>query len=377
MKLFVKLLLIVVLVLSFAIASVGAQEGGENPFADMTWDEIVAQAQEEGEVAWFQWYLQPRFREFVAAFEEEYGITVTVAEGSLDANMSKLIAESERETGDIDVLSSGFDRVQNIDIPSLFIPLDSIPGMDMLTTSFAGVDTMGYGLAWWGNQSGLAYRVDRLAEDELPQTFEELAAWMEAHPEEFAIGDPNGGGSGPAFLQAVIRQFGGDNEYTEEEVVEEKMADWEAAWEWLASQRGNFVISGGNADSLTRLNDGEFSMAPAWEDHLAGLQRQGEISEDVAFYIPEFGMNGGANVVLIPANAKNKAAAFVFVAWLTSAETQSALNQTFGSAPMHPEADDEFALVPNAQRAFQTTWFNPAYGNVVNQTFIERIMMGQ
>ena len=37
----------------------------------MSWDQIVAQAKKEGQVNWFQWYFQDRFREQVKAFETE------------------------------------------------------------------------------------------------------------------------------------------------------------------------------------------------------------------------------------------------------------------------------------------------------------------
>ncbi len=375
MKLF-KSLVILVSVVLLSVSFVAGQDA-EMDLSEMAWEDVVAQAQEEGELFWFQWYFQPRFREFVVTFEEEYGIEVTVVDGPLDGNMQKLLAESGREMGDMDVLSTGFDQLANLDLEELFVSLETLPDFEKLTTELAGVDGEGYAVAWWGNQTGFAYRPERIAEDELPQTFEELTAFMEANPQEFGIGDPNGGGSGPSFLQAMIREFGGDLEYKGEEVDEELTADWELAWEWLEGQSDNFVITGGNADSLTRINDGEFTMVAAWEDHLAGLQKEGEISEDIAFYIPEFGMNGGGNAVTIPANAPNKAAAMLFIHWLTSPETQSELNVQFGSSPQHPEASDEFALVPNAQREFRTVWMDQPYGELINQTFIDRIMMGQ
>ena len=38
----------------------------------MSWDDIVAQAKEEGEVTWYVWYLRDDFRRAVKTFEEEY-----------------------------------------------------------------------------------------------------------------------------------------------------------------------------------------------------------------------------------------------------------------------------------------------------------------
>lgn len=344
---------------------------------DMSWDEIVTQAKVEGEINWFQWYLQDGFRDAIKTFEEEYGIKVNVADGALDANMNKLIAESGRTTGDIDVLSTTFGQMSKLDIPEMFIPLTQVEDYDKLITVFEGVDTMGHGIAWWGNQTGIAYDPNRVTQEELPQSFEELTAWMEANPKQFAINDPNGGGAGTAFVVATVRNLAGDPGYFDAELDETKTADWDKAWEWFEAQADNYEITASNADSLTRLNDGEFKMVPAWEDHLAGLQKQGAISSEIAYYIPEFGMNGGANSITIPANAKNKAAALVFVNWLTSAETQSQLNATFGSSPKHPDASDEFALVSNDQRAYSTLWPTAPYSDLIKQIFIDRIIMNR
>jgi ABC-type uncharacterized transport system YnjBCD substrate-binding protein len=76
------------------------------------------------------------------------------------------------------------------------------------------------------------------------------------------------------------------------------------------------------------------------------------VDERIAFYIPEFGMNGGGNYNVVPANAPHPAAALVFMNWVSSAEVQTRFNEVFGAAPMHPEADDSNALVPNEMRQF-------------------------
>jgi putative spermidine/putrescine transport system substrate-binding protein len=72
-------------------------------------------------------------------------------------------------------------------------------------------------------------------------------------------------------------------------------------------------------------------------------------------------MNGGGNAVAIPANAENKAAAIVFIHWLTSAQTQTKFNTDFGSAPVNANADDSSALVPNWQRVNQRDWMNDGF----------------
>jgi putative spermidine/putrescine transport system substrate-binding protein len=116
-------------------------------------------------------------------------------------------------------------------------------------------------------------------------------------------------------------------------------------------------------------------MVAAWEDHLYGLQVKGEIDKRIKYYIPEFGMNGGGNYNIIPANAPHPAAALVFLNWVSSAETQTAFNQVFGAAPMHPEADDSKALVPNEMRQYSTIWPGNPFNTEIRQAFVENVVL--
>ena len=94
--------------------------------SEMTWDEIMAQAKEEGEVNWYVWYFEDRFRVFVEQFTEETGIKVTIPEGDHVPNIDKTIADGSRETGDVDVLAIGYDRLP--DVPQdLFTSLTMLP----------------------------------------------------------------------------------------------------------------------------------------------------------------------------------------------------------------------------------------------------------
>ena len=116
-------------------------------------------------------------------------------------------------------------------------------------------------------------------------------------------------------------------------------------------------------------------MVAAWEDHLYGLQKKGEVSDRIKFYIPEFGMTGGGNFNLVPANAPNPAAALVFMNWLNSAEVQTKLNEVFGAAPMHPDADDSKALVPMAMRAYSVVSPGNPFNTELRASFVENVAL--
>lgn len=339
----------------------------------MSWDEIEKQAKEEGKVTFAVWYLQPAWREYVKAFEQETGIKVRIPEGTLDGNVRKLIAESGRKEGKMDVVAIGAPSLNILDAEKQLIRLDLLPDYPKLNTKLEGIESNGYAVAFWGNQTGLAYDPTRIDEDKLPQTFSDLTTYVQQNPKSFGVNDPNGGGSGGRFVQSVIEHFV-PSDYSQD-ASEEVMKDWNRAWKWFHDNRDNIVITASNADSLTRINDGEIVLAPAWEDHLAGLQKRGAIAERIKFYIPEFGMSGGGNFVVIPKNTPNMAASLYFVNWLTSAEAQSGLNTKFGSAPQRSDANADAALINNSMRQNASDPFSGTYSVESQKRFTREVLM--
>lgn len=354
----------------FGVAGAPLQAGD---LSGMNWDEIVAQAKSEGELTWYQWYLQDDFRRVVRTFEEEYGITVKIPDGNNAGNAEKMLAERDRETGDIDVFSWGYDSFQTVELDTLFTSFDMLPADDGRVSNIAGVDGGEHVLAFWGNQSGIAYDPEHISVDDLPQTPEGFAAFWTANPGKFGFNYEKGG-SGPSFYQNTLRVVAGVD-FTNGEVTDERLAALQPGFDFFNTHAENYVVTASNADNIIRVSDRELWIAPAWEDHLAGLQNRGEVRKEIKFYIPEMGMNGGANGVAIPLNAPHSAAAAVFVNWLTSSETQSMFNKDFGTAPMHAEADDSFALVPTEQRAFLQPWGVQPFRGKVEEAFIDNVIL--
>ena len=363
--------------LSLALGSImGVASGLANAYDinEMSWTEIEAQAKEEGQVTFSVWYLQDRWRVFVREFEDEYGIKVRIPEGSLDGNIKKLIAEKKREQGRMDVVAISLDRADMLRKMGILEDMTVIQD-GFRKTSFSAVEKDNQAFAFWGNQTGLAYDPTRVDESNLPQTFADLDSWIKNNPEQFGFNDPNGGGAGQAFIQSVIRNKAPAADYTTTEMDKSLTKGWDAAWNWFEKTEDQIVITASNADSLSRINDGEISMAPAWEDHLDTLQQKGAVAGRIKVYIPEFGMGGSGNMTAIAANSSRQASSALFVKWLTSKETQSRMNKVFGSAPQHPESDDSNSLIPGTQRDYSTEFFSNDYKNAANRAFIEKIIM--
>ncbi|MEP1208394.1 MAG: extracellular solute-binding protein [Rhizobiaceae bacterium] len=340
--------------------------------SNMTWDEIIAQGKQEGQVTFSVWYLQDAFRNAVKPFEEEYGISVNIPDGTRDAFNNKLLAEAGQEKGDIDVFAANFAELDALGLNENFVKLDALPADEGRVTKLAGSDGQGFAVAYWGNQTGISYDPAKVAEEDLPQTPEDLAEFWAANPGKFGFNYIKGG-SGQSFYQNILRSIT-NIDLTDGNDDRSRIADLEPGFEFFRKHAENYVVTASNGDSITRVSDGELWMAPGWEDHVAGLQKRGEIRKEIRFYVPSMGMNGGGNGVAIPKNAQNKAAALVFINWLTSAETQTAFNTNFGTAPMHANADDSNALVSNDQRAYTQPWGAQPFRKMLDEAFIENVI---
>ena len=359
------------------VAAIGlAGAASAQDLHSMSWDEIVAQAQEEGEVNWYVWYFQPRYRELAEAFTEEYGIEVNIPEGTHEGNINKMLAERGRDAGDIDLLAMGAERLGTFDHETvLFGPVREIlPGGELLIDDVGGYEGHDYAFAYWGNQTGIAYDPEAISEDDLPQTVADVEAFWQEHPGRFGFNYENGG-SGPSFIHNMARNIVSDVDYANGDVTDAKLDALQPVWDWFLEHTDGYVITASNTDSLIRLSGREFMMVPAWEDHLFKLQSEGEVDTRIQFYIPDWGMNGGGNLNVIPQNAPHPAAALVFMNWVSSAETQTRFNQVFGAAPMHPEADDSFALVPNEMRVNSRNWPANPFGSEITSAFIENVAL--
>ncbi|MEX3008219.1 extracellular solute-binding protein [Hoeflea sp. TYP-13] len=364
------------LILASAALLASASLSMAGDLKEMSWDEIVAQAKQEGQINWYVWYLQDDLRNAVKPFEEEYGIKVSIPEGTNDGNQDKLLAEKDRDVGDIDVMALGYDAMANKDMESLFVDLSSIlPKDEDRVASLVGVDPKGRALAYWGNQTGIAYDPSKVDESSLPQTPEEFAAFWASNPGKFGFNFEKGG-SGPSFHSNVMRTLS-EADFSSPESSPEKLAKLQPGIDFFNEHAENYVVTASNADSIIRVSDGELWMVPAWEDHLAGLQKRGEVRKDIKFYIPAMGMSGGGNGVAIPKNARHPAAALVFTNWLTSAKTQSAFNRDFGTAPMHAKADDSNALVSNEQRANRVNPAQDPFYKDLKDHFIEYVILNR
>ncbi|PVU19458.1 LysR family transcriptional regulator [Yersinia pestis] len=333
------------------------------------WDSVVAQAKKEGSVTFNVWYLQPQWRSFVKNFEQKYDIKVRIPEGSIDGNMNKLLAETRREQGKIDVIALSIAQLPITMGAKSLAKVDDLPGYQDAYHQLQNVDTQGYAVAFWGNQTGFAYDPQQMGDRPLPQTMEELQRFIDANPKRFGYNDPNNGGAGEAFIQRIVTTLSGDFSSESDTVDPTVIKNWQKGWQWFASNNNNITRTASGADSLTRLNDSELMLTPAWEDHLSGLQKTGAITSRLKFYVPEFGMPGGGNIASIAANSPHPAASRVFLNWLIQADTQKALNEAFGSTPMNKQLNADVK-----QPDTPVQFYGKAYSMQMKKEFARQVM---
>ncbi|HII3714114.1 TPA: extracellular solute-binding protein [Pasteurella multocida] len=315
-----------------------------------SWQEIEAQAKKEGQVVVSIWYLQPQLRTFMQAFEQQYGIKVRIPEGTADGNINKLLAEKNLKKGKMDVVAIGADAYPTVQKSSVLADLSFLPNFAQGNHVLQGVEFGNEGLGFWGNQTGFAYDPQRLSEDKLPQTWQEIENYIHSHPKKFGYADPNGNASGKAFIERALIYISGEYDYQQQKVNDGQMANWHKTWDWFVQNKDKMTRTSSNADSLTRLNDGELDLVSAWQDHLFSLQKQGAITPRLKFYVPKFGMPGGGNLLGVAKNSPHPAASLVFVNWITSSEIQQRLSQEFGVRPLNHESGRADVLF------FPSTW---------------------
>jgi putative spermidine/putrescine transport system substrate-binding protein len=326
-------------------------------YLSMPWDKVMEAAKTDGEIVFYSWWGEEYWTEAAKDFETETGIKVKTIIGDRPANIAKVAAEASSAAGTIDVLHSGGVEIKLLlDSNVLYGPLKgAFPNSDKLDAKlFAmqeGFATNGYLAPEYRNQTGFLYDPEKLPNP--PQTWAEFTKWLDANPGQFAFNDPTKGGSGQAFIQTVLLNLLGetpDKYLGDTELNTSKITDWGKAWEWLNTNESKFVITASNNDSIDRVNQGEVTMAAAWDDDTQVALGKGTLFKRAKLYVPEMGMPGGGDTLAIPANAPRKAAALAFINFLTSPEQQKKMNATIGAYLARTDISSESSLLPEAER---------------------------
>ena len=233
-----------------------------NDLTGKTWDQIMTQAKAEGQVTFFSWWGEEWWRTAAQKFQDQTGIKVTVVIGDSAPTLDKLLAEKDNPAGSIDVLHFGGAQTKVVIDGHLLMPDLSavLPDADKLDPKLSavqeGVPVKGFVAPVYRNQTALLYNPARVSN--LPQTWDDMVAFIKNNPGQLAFSDPTKGGTGEAFVTAAVinvlkdaKRYQGDTD-----VVPGKVADWNKVWDWFNSIKNDVVITNSNSDAADRLNSG-------------------------------------------------------------------------------------------------------------------------
>jgi len=380
-----KMKKLVFLLVTLFAACFSVIAGGQGlDYLNMPWEELVTEAKKEGSVNLYIWYAETHWVPACEEFEKEYGIKAKVIIGDSVANINKVVSEKDKKVGTVDVMNVGGQMVKTImDIGLVLGPMKGrIAHADKLSPllweSQEGYLTRGYLVPINRNQTGFVYDPERVDKSELPQTWEELNAWIIAHPKQFGFCDPSKGGSGQAFVHTIINQVcGGLDKYRgDTKVVPEKVANWNFAWEWANSVEDYVTFTASNNDSLVRLNDGELSLVVNWDSVTQVALKKGNLFKRAKLYIPEMGMAGGGDTLGVLKNAPHKAAAILLVSYLSDKDQQKKLNLRAGEYPARIDVPIEEALFTEEERQKNgLAWIPAPYKKHFIAEFVKNVLM--
>jgi putative spermidine/putrescine transport system substrate-binding protein len=376
---------ILLLVVIFTVVSVfigSKQVQAEADYLNMSWDEIVEAAKEEGELIYYVYWGEEFWKTAGENFSKKYGIDTKIIIGDHDAIDSKVLAEKNKTVGTIDMSNvSGRSTRTLVESDVLYGPILSvIPNADKMDPKLRriveGIEHNGYLVPLYRNQTGLLYDPQKVSNP--PQTWDELVAWIKANPKQFAFCDPSKGGTGQAFVQLVLDNLAGglDRYKGDIELDPAKVENWNIAWDWLNEMQDLMIITGSNAESLTRFNDGEISLTVAWSDEVLMGWRVGTLFKRAKFYIPEMGSAGGGDTAGIMKNAPHKAAAMLMIAYLIEEDVQGQMNEMIGTMVGRTDVKPEKSLVKEEERQkYATEWVPAEYKNHFINEFVKNVLM--
>lgn len=198
-----------------------------------------------------------------------------------------------------------------------------------------------YDLPYRGSQVLLAYDTTKIPEGEVPHTWDELVAWIHAHPGEFIYGRPDRGGSGRNFVVRAIHEANGrDPSLFTVDNFDAKLADerLSKAWDLLNSLSpdlyDNASYPAGNTPTLQLLAQGAVSMVPAWSDQALQAINLGVLPETTGLVqLEDLPMVGGYATSAIPTNATNLDCALKLANFVLTPEIQTSVVEDIGGFP--------------------------------------------
>jgi len=213
-----------------------------------------------------------------------------------------------------------------------------------------------------------------------PSTYDELLTWIKGNPGKFAYNEPTTGGSGDAFVIAMLYKHSDYNKYVSQPFNADNEKDWDAAFQELRDlgpslyQKG--VYPKGNAGTLDLLNRGEIAMGTVWSDQATQALAAGQLPKAIKLSQISPALTGGDTYMGVPDKAAHKQAAFAYINYLLEpAQQQKIVTGTMAGFPgvdwqyLPADARSRFA---GADKEFRL-WPGGTYGQDMGKLWHDKV----
>ena len=316
----------------------GAGQMAIDSLVQLPWDSVLARARGT-EVVWRMWRGDPSINAYVDGWvaprlRERYGVALRAVEGLGPEIVNQLVVEREagRRAGTASLLWINGETFSNLRRENLLAGpwAGRVPNAAFVDSASPIVardfeqDPGGYESPWGRVQFALIY--DSLRTPLPPRSFDELAAWVRAHPGRFTHDQ---GFTGMTFLKTLlyaraggVKQLQGGFDSTRYETARE------AVFAWVDSLRPFFWRAGAtyppDVAAMHRLfanREIDFSMSNN-QNEVVTKVRQGILPSTSRALLLRDGTIANTHFLGIPANAPNAAGAMVVADFLLSPEAQ-------------------------------------------------------
>lgn len=402
---------ILVATTAYAVEPVGSDKFNTQTGFDLStlssknFDEVILPlAKKEGTVTLFDFTnsFGPLFSEhLIPEFEDKYGIKVDYVRGDNAAAVQQLVAAHDAGSpAPADAYFVSSDSVGTLLDKGVManIPLvDLLPDANKLNRTIATV-TLGFKhggafLPFHRNQTSILYDTRTVAAKDVPDDLDGLLAWAKAHPHQFIVTSPRGGGSGSGFLQSIAyakvtdpacRASMSDYSLTAEQAQALAAKPcMQPVWDYYRELLPVVELTKGNSDTLTLVANGAGAIGTAWEDMAYDFMGRGLLPPTSRQELLKTGQVGGGDGMFFPVGAAHPAAGLLLLDFMMSKDVQLEKLKINGSRSARTDIDPAASftpeqtarLIPTDQFASRTLVNVPAtLNNALQDYFVANLL---
>jgi putative spermidine/putrescine transport system substrate-binding protein len=265
---------------------------------------------------------------------------------------ARMVASIQAHKADpFDIIDAGF--IGEAALARELVPLTpkAVPNLKLVDPPLLR-QVLGQAVPYRGSEVVLAYNSQFVKNP--PKTLDQLITWIQHNPGKFAYCNPADGGSGDAFVQAVVLRGLSANQVAAFQSATSYRPKLESAWnknlKFLATlgkdtYRGGYYANG-NTQVIQLLAQGAVQMATVWSDMGTAALEQGQLPKTVKLIQLKDPFYGSPAYLAVPKNSAHIAAAEAFMNWVLEPKQQIAIMNSIAGFP-----GIEWKYLPKAQQA--------------------------